>query len=190
MRWFNSRANNCFSSKKFLVGSSFLFSFAIGYMLGFFKLHTLSLALSKISINSSWLNWLGGISPNPTFLSDAAAFEAVIIAFLVPLSIEIISKISERYNSDVITRSFENNWENKILPPFLLINIAFAIALRFFVQDDIQSVAWKVFAWIILLVFLYIAFAVWRVVNRIKTFMSDTQSVINQLYEDVERSIQ
>ncbi|PIR88863.1 MAG: hypothetical protein COU07_04140 [Candidatus Harrisonbacteria bacterium CG10_big_fil_rev_8_21_14_0_10_40_38] len=178
-------------SKKLLVGICFLVGLIIGYILGLFKIHTLfSYSLPIISIDFSWLSWFGRITPNPTFLSDVAAFEAAIIAFLVPLSIEIISKISERYNSDVITRSFNNTWENKILPPFLLINIVAAILLRFFVQDDINSVVWKILAWIVLLVFIYIAFAIWRIINRIKTFMSDTKSVISQLYEDVEKSIE
>jgi hypothetical protein len=184
-----SKFINYFSSKKIPIGISFLVGLILGYLLGAFKIHTF-FSFFKISINFSWLNWFGDVTPNPTFLSDVAAFEAVIIAFLVPLSIEIISKISERYNSDVITRSFENNWENKILPPFLLVNITIAVVLRFFLQDDISSIAWKIFAWVILLFFLYIAFAVWRVINRIKTFMSDTQSVINQLCKDVERSIE
>jgi len=129
------------------------------------------------------------ISPNPTFLSDVAAFEAVIIAFLVPLSIEIISKISERYNSEVITRTFENRWENKILLPFLLINIIAAIVLHFLVEDNVDSLSWKIAAWVILLVFIFIAFAIWRVIIRIKTFISDTKTIVNQLYRDVEESL-
>jgi len=177
------------SNQKTLIGISFLIGLVLGYILGIFRFHAF-LSFPKISINFSWLNWLGEIIPNPTFLSDVAAFEAVIIAFLVPLSIEIISKISERYNSDVITRSFDNTWENKILPPFLLINIVVAISLRFFVQDDIDSMAWKILAWAVLFIFIGIAFAIWRVINRIKTFMSNTGYVLNQLYEDVEKSIE
>jgi hypothetical protein len=87
-------------------------------------------------------------------------------------------------------RSFENVWENKILPPFLLINIVTAIFLRFLVHDDINSLIWKIFAWIILFVFIYIAFAIWRVINRIKSIMSDPKYVINQLYKDVENTIE
>lgn len=181
---------NIIVNTKTQIGVSFLVGLALGYVLGLFKIHKFLPPLPEISINLSWLNWLGQITPNPTFLSDVAAFEAVIIAFLVPLSIEIISKISERYNSDVITRSFENNWENKILPPFLLINIIAAIILRFLVQDDINTVAWKILAWIVLIVFVFIAFAIYRVINRIKTFTSDIKSVLNQLYENVEKSIE
>ena len=176
------------SSKRIWAGIGFLAGLILGYILGIFKVHTF-FPLPEISINFSWLNWFGDVTPNPIFLSDVAAFQAVIIAFLVPLSIEIISKISERYNSDVIIHSFENNWWNKILPPFILVNIAIAIVLRFLVSDDIDTMAWKIIAWIILLIFLFIAFAVWRVIERIKRFMR-AQSVINQLYEDVERSVE
>jgi len=177
-------------SKKFHAGISLLVGLVMGYILGLFKMHILLTFLPRISIDFSWLSWLGRITPNPTFLSDVAAFEALVIAFLVPLSIEIISKISERYNSNVITRSFYNTWENKILPPFILINIVAAIVLGFFVQDDVNSVLWKMLAWIVLFVFIYIAFASWRVINRIKIFMSDTKFVIGQLYEDFKRSIE
>ena len=183
------KLNKFFSPRHISVWVSFLVGLVLGYILGIFRVHTF-FSLPKISIDFSWLGWLEQITPNPTFLSDVAAFEAVIIAFLVPLSIEIISKISERYNSDVITRSFEDNWENKILPPFLLINIVAAIMLRFFIQDGTDSLIWKILAWIVLFIFIYIAFAIWRVINRIKLFVSDTKSVINQLYEDVEKSIE
>lgn len=176
-------------SKKVLVAASFFGGLFLGYILGFFRVHTFFL-LPRISIDFSWLKWLWQVTPNPTFLSDVAAFEAAIIAFLVPLSIEIISKLSERYNSDVITRSFDSKWENKLLPPFLLINIVAAIVLRFLVQDDISSTAWKIFAWLILLIFICIAIAIWRVITRIKAVMSDTKSVIAQLYEDIENSIE
>ncbi len=183
-----------FLSKKITISIIFfLIGLIIGYVLGFFKVHqyiSIIDKVSNISIDFSWFSWVGNINPHPRFLSNVAAFEAVIIAFLVPLSIEIISKLSERYNSDVINRSFERYWANKILPTFLLINIVVAIVLGFFIQDDINSTIWKILAWIVLFSFICIAFTVWRVIKKIKTFMGDTQSVINQLYQDVEDSLQ
>jgi len=122
---------------------------------------------------------LFNISPNPTFLSDVAAFEAVFIAFLVPLSIDIISKISERYNSEVIIRTFENRRENKILPPFPLINTIIAIVLRFFVESGVDSLYWKIAAWLILIVFISTSIVIWRVTICIKTFISDTKAIVD-----------
>ncbi|MBI4743313.1 MAG: hypothetical protein HY776_00510 [Actinobacteria bacterium] len=171
-----------------LVGISFLAGLKLGYILGFFRVHNyLSINFLEININ---LTWFSKITPNPTFLSDVAAFEAIIIAFLVPLSIEIISKISERYNSDVITRVFESGLWNKTLPPFLLINIVAAILLRFLVKDNADSLIWKITAWIVMLMFLYIAFAIWRMILRIKAFMGDTKHIVNQLNKDVNKSLE
>jgi len=116
------------------------------------------------------LKWILNIRANPAFLSDIAAIEAAIIAFLVPLSIEIISKISERYNSDVITRAFTRKWENRILAPFLLVNIFAAVALRFFIKDDTNAIWWSFTSLIVLIVFMFVAFLIWRVINHIKTY--------------------
>lgn len=143
-------------------------------------------------IINSIISFFYSVTPNPGFLSDVAAFEAAIIALLVPLSIEIISKISERYNSDVITRAFESSWGNKILPPFILINIVAAVILRFAVleQGPNTSIIWKISAWIVLLIFMIVAVAIWRVIIRIKKFVGDPKSVIDQLYKDVEESLE
>lgn len=157
-------------------------------MLCLFRLHEgVFRVIPEISVDFTWFS---SINPNPAFLSDVAAFEAVIIALLVPLSIEIVSRISERYNSDVITRVFESRWENKYLPLFLLVSIVLAVLLRFLVSDGTDSLAWKIFAWIVLLVFAIIAFTIWRIITRIKVFMSDTQSVVDQLYQDVQKALE
>jgi len=171
-----------FSSRAFLVGLCVVAGLIWAYDLG--RLEFVRNVFDALSIR------LSAITPNPIFLSDVAAFEAAIIAFLVPLSIEIISKISERYNSDVITQVFERQWENRMLAPFLLINAVAAVILRFLVSDDANSLAWKLAAWLVLSVFVCIAYAIYRVIVRIKAFMSNTNFVIDQLYRDVEKSLE
>lgn len=147
------------------------------------------IAVFSIDLFEKLFAWLRNFNPDISFLSDIAAFEAAIIAFLVPLSIEIISKISERYNSDVITRVFEDQWENKILAPALLLNIVSAITLRFFIHNSADSMIWKISAWVMMIVFIFVAYAIWKVISNIKSFMSDTSSIINKLYEDIEKSL-
>lgn len=136
------------------------------------------------------ISFFSSVTPNPSFLSDVAAFEAAIIALLVPLSIEIVSKISERYNSDVITRNFENNFWNKYLPPLLLINIFIAIALRFIAKESNNSILWNYAAWAVLVFLLFVAFGIYCVIRRIKKFVGDPKAVIDQLYKDVEESLE
>ncbi len=137
-----------------------------------------------------FIDWITKLKLNANFLSDIAAFEAVVIAFLVPLSIDIISKISDRYNSDVISQIFENDWANKILPRLLLVNIVLAIFLRFISQGDNQSLIFKIFELILFVVFVGVAFAILHIINLIKMYVSDTNSIINKLHEDIEASLE
>ena len=177
-----------------LIFIGFMTGGFLGYLFSHWMIHnklTADILGQLFKINSYSLEpWNMNIQANPAFLSDIAAIEAAIIAFLVPLSIEIISKLSERYNSDVITRAFARKWENRLLTPFLLINIILAVIMRFLIKDDTDTICWAFLSWIILIAFMFVAFLIWRVINHIKNFMTEERSVLNQLYEDVEKSIQ
>jgi hypothetical protein len=141
---------------------------------------------SLIASASSFLQF----SPNVNFLSDVAAFEAAIIALAIPLSFEIVSRISERYQSDVVSRKFDQEKINKALPVVLVINIALAIGLRFYEVEDPTSTAWKLFAWLSFLGFLFVAYLLLRFIGVLKIYMSSTEGVIEKLFKDAENSIQ
>ncbi len=130
------------------------------------------------------------VRPNPPFLSDIAFFEAAIVAFLIPLSIEIISKISERYSSGEITRVFERSRANRYLPRLLVINIIVAIVLRFGTDDHADTLPWKIVAWVVLIFFIIVACLILTVVSNIKAFATDTDYIVKKLYEDIEKSLQ
>jgi hypothetical protein len=138
---------------------------------------------------SSALNFLQ-FSPNVNFLSDVAAFEAAIIALAIPLSFEIVSRISERYKSDVVSRKFDQERINKALPLVLVINIALAIGLRFHEGENPTSMAWKFFAWLAFLGFLFVAYLLLKFISVLKVYMSSTEGVIEKLFKDAEDSIQ
>lgn len=184
--------SNIFSSKKLIIGLSFFAGLILGYYLGLFNiLHIMKNTLLQIHIDFSWIKKFCEISPSKSFLSDIAAFEATIIAFLVPLSIEIVSKLSERYKSDVINRTFEDSLENKILPYFLILNIVAVILLQFFINEDAtNSPIYKICSWLILVGFIYAAFAILKVIRRIKKFMSNIQYVIDKLFNEIEKAFE
>ncbi|MBG0785244.1 MAG: hypothetical protein H0S79_09085 [Anaerolineaceae bacterium] len=137
------------------------------------------------------INWFSTFEIKPDFLSDVAEFEAAIIAFLIPLSIEIVSKLSERYDSDVIIDNFENSFSNKILPFMLILNIILAITLRFFANDfSIETTEWKIFAWVIFISFIFIAIMILIVIKRTKNFMTSPTFSLNQLYKKLEEALE
>jgi hypothetical protein len=85
--------------------------------------------------------FLRAFNPDPTFLSNIAAIEAVIIAIAIPLSLEIVSKISERYQSEIISKKFFQSCTVTLLPKLLVLNIIVAVSLIFFksCMDNIFS---------------------------------------------------
>lgn len=129
-------------------------------------------------------------SPKPTFLSDIAAFEAVLIALSIPLSFEIVSRISERYGSEIIAQRFRDERSVKWLPRLLALNISLAIGLRFFVHDNPGTLMWKILAWIIMVIFLFVAALFWLgFLRTLGRYTTDIESVVDTLFGDAEKAL-
>jgi len=129
------------------------------------------------------------INPNPEFLSSIVAIEVVIIGIAIPLSFEIISKISERYQSDVISRKFLNSSKLHWLRVLLVLNIIFAISLIFIFKNPYWEF-WKNIAWIILLLFIIIMlFFAFYFIPKVMHYMGDTNFILKELFKDAEKFI-
>lgn len=160
-----------------------LISVLIGIYIGYFL--SAKFSLNHLG-NLSVIRFFISVTPNPKFLSDVAAFQAVILAFLLPLSIEIISRLSERYKSEVVSSLFKNRWENILFPYVLIFNIILAIVMRFFVDDNFNNGLTLFLAWLVLLVFLFNAYLTFRVVAITKSMISDTKILLGLLFKKVE----
>jgi hypothetical protein len=140
-----------------------------------------------VGVLRSIIAFLSDFTPNPTFLSDIAAFEAVVIAIAIPLSFEIVSRISERYESEVISRRFHTHWTIKWLPFLLIANIIIAVVLRFLTNKNPTTLLWKLAAWITLVVFLVIAVVLlFRFIPRLRHYMTEPDLVLEDLFNEAE----
>lgn len=169
-------------TKKFLCSVSFIISVGTGYVLGIFNFRLEGLDIFLNTLKKIVLSF-SSFTPTPNFLSDVAAFEAVIIALAIPLSFEIVSRISERYKSEVITKKFIQEWEIKWLPIFLVL----AVTLRFFINDNPNSALWKVLAWTTFAGFLFVAIILFKFLAGLKLYMTDTESILNKLFDEAEK---
>ncbi len=139
------------------------------------------------TIASVALGYFLNFAPLPKFLSDVAAFEAVVIAIAVPLSLEIVSRISERYHSGIVTNRFVQEIEIKLLPAFLLANIIVAVSLRFFVNNVPTSLIWKILAWFVFFGFLFIGLVLFRFFILLKRYTADIEYIEKTLFDDAEK---
>ena len=128
--------------------------------------------------------------PNPNFLLAIATVEAAILAFLIPLSFEMITKISERYQSEVVSEPFRRELVNRVLPICLIYNIVMAVVLIYF--DDMRhaSILWQTVAQVSLLIFLSIAVMIAVFIDKLKSYMTNIDIILDKLFDEAENYIQ
>ncbi|MBD2570685.1 hypothetical protein [Anabaena lutea] len=178
------------NQKIILYGAYFLIGMSLGSLLGLFKHNLIILNSSSIfSWIQSCLNWIISISPNTGFLSDIVAFQGAIIAIAIPLSLEIISRISERYQSGVITKKFSQESEIKLLPILLTIDIIAAIFIKFFTPADSISGYWKIIAWITFIVFIFTIYILYKFFATLRRYITDTNFLLDELFNDMGESL-
>lgn len=157
----------------------------------FYSLIVASLLIFILGTIFLWIiEKITAFNPEVDFLSDVATIEAVVIALAVPLSFEIVSRISERYQSDIITNQFLHEREVKWLPYLLIGNILLAVTLRFFVDSTPVSVLWKVFAWLTFLGFLFVATMLCRFFWLLNRYMSSAHFILNRLFNEAEELLE
>jgi len=126
------------------------------------------------------------------FLIQVLAFEGIILTVAVPLSLEMISRVSERYQSNVVTRQFRRRRLVTLLPPFLLFKVTAIILLLFFAPDGNLDGQWKALGWVTFVLFLVVVLLVigyYRVLSR---YMSEESSkaIVEGLIQDASKTLQ
>ncbi|MBU1617099.1 MAG: hypothetical protein KKF06_04925 [Candidatus Margulisbacteria bacterium] len=141
------------------------------------------------SIALSLFDKIAKYSPNSGFLSDIAMVEGVIIGIAIPLSYEIIARLSDRYNSDVITRKFRDKPEIKYLPCFLAINLLVIVVIKFIEGTGIYHKMWAPIAWGLLIGFIIIAAWLLRFFHLL-VMHADPDYILRELSEDANNALQ
>ncbi len=133
------------------------------------------------------MEYFSEFTPDPLFLLVASGFLGVILAFLIPMSIEIISKVAAKYNSDVIVRSFQANIITKYFPYFLLINICVMIVMRFFVDNEFYNTdIAKIIMWVLLGFSIIISALIGYIIFRLERIISDDNVPLTMLINNIE----
>lgn len=179
------------------------FSFALGltsgFWLGLIRLHSKFSENVPIHIEAFRLwtkqdytllwNSFSSFTPRIDFLSDVVAFQGAVIAIAYPLSLEIVSRISERYSSNVITRKFLSEWSVRLLPCLLIANVIIAVSLKFFYTGALSLLFPKILAWLAISLFLLSTILLIAFFKTIRDYATNSQYLINQLLIDMKEMI-
>jgi hypothetical protein len=126
-------------------------------------------------------------SPSTGFLSDIIAFQGAVIAIAIPLSFEIIARISERYQSGILVEKFNQQWQIRWLLRLLVIDIIIAVCLKFFVSSDKLSGIALFLGWVAFIVFIATLLILLSFFNILRAYTVDTSFLLNKIYQDIDK---
>lgn len=119
-----------------------------------------------------------------TFISEVVAFASAVIALAIPLSHDIISRISEKYHSDYIIELFEQERSVKSLTPTLLITILLAVLSLFLENYDGAKVAASLLNKLIFVLFLIELSVFYFFLGTVKKYSRNVDNILNKLFSN------
>lgn len=135
----------------------------------------------------SWLLEHVKTPPRRSFLPVIASFETALISISIPLIFNMISRISERYQSPLLATKLRR------LPSFLAViflaigTIFFAVTGLFFTSDTPKSGVWYTFAWALFSMFFLSLIALGLLGKHVLDFSSNPDSLIQDVQHELEK---
>ncbi|MBD2664256.1 hypothetical protein B6N60_01203 [Richelia sinica FACHB-800] len=186
-KWIQKKRGN---KQILLFIGTFILGMLIVYGLGLLRIHEIFSHHWEFAALKNWLiqvsSFFMSFSPSLGFVSDVIAYQAAIIAIAIPLSLEIISRISERYQSGVITKEFNRQWQLKVLLVLVIANALSGVTLKFFVDSKIDA-GWKILAWLIFLLFLVTNILLFAFFNMLRQYATKTKFLLDRLFDDLNQ---
>lgn len=200
-------SNKIFKIKQILIKNTWLiinftFGLLVGYGLGIIQIHKIfaqninfkqNLNIwSQVFLFLDQLIWKPFLSFSPSFkfVSDVIAYQAAIVAIAIPVSLDIISRISERYQSGIITKEFNQQWQLRTLLVLVVTDALSGVILKFFVvssTETVDTIGWKIVAWIILFFFMVTNIVLFAFFDNLRKYSTSTKFLLDKLFNELDQ---
>lgn len=126
-------------------------------------------------------------TPSEEFVKDIFMAYVTILSIGIPLSFDIVSRVSERFSTDAIYDLFLRNSYVNFLWYSLIGNIVFIIFIEFyFHKEKYQGYFWELSSWMLVAYFVLIILAFIRYVYILGSFTRNEDTLLNLLFAEVE----
>ncbi len=116
-------------------------------------------------------------------LTNIISFHIALISLFVPLSVEMVSRISERYGSGAISKYYKKEPLLQIIFYFSIFNLFFSVCVMYFsnTSDVLHGISLGVFLITLVLMIFYL-----RVLYK---YLTDIDWIIGKFLKDVKQII-
>lgn len=157
-----------------LCSISFFIGTVFGYIVRYAQVNFKTIDISSIFRNelTTLASSFFDFAPDPSFLSDIAAFEGVLIGVATPIALQVVSRTADRYNDNEIARFFTNEILYRCQYFLLLPNIAIAISLRFFEIDN-SLILGTILIWLLINIVVFYKF-----IKLVEQYVTNTDEIV------------
>lgn len=137
-----------------------------------------------------FIKWVCCMSLDTNYLVAIIAFYGAVIAFFIPFTIDMSSKLKTQYGTEIISNKFESEEVVKYLYIKLLVNTFIASGILLFYKDS-SGIALLILNTIILFIFIYsinIFYDIFKYVNLLRKY-TDTDEVLKMLQKEIENAV-
>jgi hypothetical protein len=103
------------------------------------------------------INLIINLAPTPDFLSDIAAFEGILIGVSIPISLQVVTWVVDRYSDQEIAQFFIKEPLYRAQYLLFLPSIIIAILLRFLNISN-SLILWLIFFLLVINIFIFYKF--------------------------------
>lgn len=103
------------------------------------------------------INFIINFAPTPDFLSDIAAFEGILIGVSIPISLQVVTWVVDRYSDQEIAQFFIKEPLYRAQYLLFLPSIIIAILLRFLNISN-SLILWLIFFLLVINIFIFYKF--------------------------------
>jgi len=103
------------------------------------------------------INFIIKLAPTPDFLSDIVASEGILIGVSIPISLQVVSWVVDRYRDQEIAQFFVKEPLYRAQYLLFLHSIIIAILLRFLNISN-SLILWLIFFWLVINIFFFYKF--------------------------------
>jgi len=110
-----------------------------------------------------------------------------VIAITLPVSLDVVARMSDRYKSEVLVRTFLESWLVRVLPIAVILNIILIVLVEFLLDDKYTGFWWSFMSWLVLYMFLAVAVSLVIFFYRIIKYITDEDYVVDKLFHEAEK---
>ncbi len=148
--------------------------------------------VALIAVLSSFEYILDFLSNNPlnnTIITDIITITGVSITILLPVSLDIITRFSNRYNSEILTGIFTNTTENKRVTRILLF-VPILIFLKLLLKDSAVNkniLHNNIILVLSVIIFIYIIIVLFRYLKFFTIYITSSNLIVKDFRKRIDK---